>query len=93
MYSSTKQKLCIRERRRLIMKVNIKRFEKDVYEIVATVPRGYVVTYGQIAKLIGHPNHSRLVGRILGETTKLLRLPCHRVVNNQGRTVPGWKEQ
>ena len=35
-----------------------------VYEIVAQIPRGQVLTYGAIARLAGYPNHSRLVGRM-----------------------------
>lgn len=75
------------------MSVDIESFKKDVYEVISAIPRGYVTTYGEIANLIGYPNHSRLVGRILGSTPQQPHMPCHRVVNNQGRTVPGWQEQ
>lgn len=69
------------------------RFAHEVYSVVASIPRGKVLTYGQVAWLIGHPNHSRLVGRMLHDTPQNLALPCHRVVNSQGRTAPCWPEQ
>ena len=54
---------------------------------------GKVVTYGDIALLVGRPHHARLVGRIMGEAPAIRRLPCHRVVNSRGCTVPNWHEQ
>lgn len=68
-------------------------FRLDVYSVVRAIPRGRVIQYGQIARLIGYPRHSRLVGRMLRETTADSGLPCHRVVNSSGRTSPRWPEQ
>jgi len=56
-----------------------------VWQIVNAVPKGQVATYGQIAKLAGMPQQSRLVGRILSRLPKNSKLPWHRVVNSQGR--------
>ena len=39
-------------------------FEK-VYEIVKKIPEGRVATYGQIARLLGNPRYSRVVGYAL----------------------------
>ncbi|MDY6289279.1 MAG: MGMT family protein, partial [Bacteroidales bacterium] len=50
-----------------------------VYEIVAQIPQGRVLTYGAIARLAGYPNHSRLVGRVMRGAPDG-QLPCHRVV-------------
>lgn len=75
------------------MKVDTEQFKKDVYEIVGAIPYGKVLTYGEIARLTGYPTHSRLVGRVIQGTSAALGLPCHRVVNSQGRTAPGWAEQ
>lgn len=71
---------------------DIDSFRKSVHEIIASIPAGKVLTYGQIAWLAGFPRHSRLVGKILS-ATESGKLPCHRVVNSQGRTAPHWKEQ
>lgn len=73
--------------------INLTHFKEEVYAVIAAIPRGKVITYGQIAWLIGMPRHARLVGRMLHEATNALNLPCHRVVNSQGRTAPHWQEQ
>ncbi len=67
-----------------------------IYEVLSAVdeiPFGCVATYGQIARLIGRDKNSRLVGRMLGMSQYYGNYPCHRVVNHQGRLVPGWTEQ
>ena len=68
-------------------------FRDDVLNIVSQIPRGWVTTYGHIAALAGWPSHSRMVGRTLRYTPGAELLPCHRVVNNEGRTAPGWSRQ
>ena len=66
-------------------------FAAQVYAIVAAIPPGRVLSYGEIAHLSGYPSHSRMVGRVLKTAPKAL--PCHRVVNSRGSTAAGWKEQ
>lgn len=75
------------------MRVDTELFKKEVYEIVSAIPHGKVLTYGEIARLVGCPNHFRLVGRVMQGASSALDLPCHRVVNSQGRMAPGWTEQ
>jgi methylated-DNA-protein-cysteine methyltransferase-like protein len=53
-----------------------------VYAVVAQVPRGRVVTYGQIARHLGLPNGARTIGWALRSCPE--GLPWHRVVNAQG---------
>lgn len=65
-------------------------FQQEVYNVVAAIPPGRVVTYGQIAYLIGKPQCSRMVGHAMHNVSAELRLPCHRVVNSQGRLAPFW---
>ena len=70
--------------------------EELIYEILSVVeeiPKGYVATYGQIARLIGREKNARLVGRVLHMANNYGEYPCHRVVNHAGRLVPGWLEQ
>ncbi len=64
-----------------------------IFSIVEEIPSGYVATYGQIAKLIGREKNARLIGRVLKMSSLYGNFPCHRVVNHNGRLVPGWKEQ
>lgn len=66
-------------------------FRDAVLSIVAVIPRGRVMSYGQIADLVDAPGHARLVGHVLSGAPAAY--PCHRVVNSVGRTVPGWPEQ
>lgn len=68
-------------------------FRQDVYTVVAAIPAGCVVTYGQVACLVGRPQCPRMVGLAMHNAPKELHLPCHRVVNSQGRLAPGWTEQ
>jgi len=68
-------------------------FLQDVYSVVAAIPAGCVVTYGQIASLVGRPQCSRMVGQVMHNVPEELHLPCHRVVNSRGRLVLGWTEQ
>ena len=56
-------------------------FER-VYELARQVPYGKVVTYGQLARLLGNPRMSRIVGCAMNAAPE--DVPCHRVVNRQG---------
>lgn len=68
-------------------------FYSEVYSVVGEIPAGNVMTYKQIANLIGYVQHSRMVGQALSSVPPELCLPCHRVVNSCGRLVPEWTEQ
>ena len=57
-------------------------------EVVAQVPYGRVVTYGQVASLAGFPGRARQVGFALGGLGPDNDLPWHRVVNAQGKVSP-----
>ncbi len=65
-------------------------FFEAVYEYVKTVPRGKVVTYGMIARAIGHPRAARQVGNALHHNPTPVVVPCHRVVNREGRLAPAF---
>ena len=56
-----------------------------VYEFVRNIPQGKVATYGQIALHLGNRNFARAVGNILHDNPDPEHIPCHRVVNAQGR--------
>jgi len=60
-------------------------FSHQVYAIIAAIPVGKVVTYGQIAKMAGMPSYVRQVCFILRHLPKGSKLPCHRIINGQGR--------
>lgn len=60
-------------------------FFAKVYEVVRQIPLGKVATYGQIARLVGNPRASRQVGWALHVNPEPYVIPCHRVVNREGK--------
>lgn len=63
-------------------------FAEQIYALVAQIPEGRLMTYGQIAALCGKPRGAWEVGQIahFGPTD----LPWQRVVNKQGGLAIGW---
>lgn len=59
-------------------------FYNRVYDIVRSIPRGKVTTYGIIAEFLGAKSSSRLVGWALNAVMDRVDIPCHRVVNRLG---------
>lgn len=59
-------------------------FEK-IYDIVKSIPKGTVATYGQVAVLAGNPRWARVVGYALHVNPNPDEIPCYRVVNREGR--------
>ena len=62
-----------------------RQFFKRVYAIVRTIPRGQVLTYGQIATLVGSPYMARQVGWAMHGCPK--GLPWQRVVGAGGKIL------
>src|SRR5436309_13675471 len=62
-------------------------FYRLVYRVVRRVPRGRVVTYGQVAAILGQPRGARAVGMALGASRGPLLdvVPWQRVLNAAGR--------
>lgn len=58
-------------------------FKSQVLFILAHLPTGKVISYGELARQAGHPNQARLVGRILKTLPPNHALPWHRVVNSK----------
>ena len=58
---------------------------EDVYNMLLTIPKGKVSTYGDLAKALGNPSASRHVGRILSKNPNPIKVPCHRVVMSNGK--------
>jgi len=63
-------------------------FKNRVYELVAQIPKGRVMTYGQIAALAGAAWAAWEVGQIAH--TGPDKLPWQRVVNKQGGLATGY---
>jgi len=59
-------------------------FEK-VFELVKQIPEGKVTSYGAIARYIGSPQSSRMVGWAMNQSHYYSEyIPAHRVVNRNG---------
>jgi methylated-DNA-protein-cysteine methyltransferase related protein len=63
-------------------------FKQQVYDLVAQIPSGRVMTYGQIAAICGAAWAAWEVGQIAH--TGPMDLPWQRVVNKQGGLAAGW---
>jgi methylated-DNA-protein-cysteine methyltransferase-like protein len=63
-------------------------FKERVLAVVAGIPSGRVMTYGQIAALCGQPRAARIVGGIAHYADP--QLPWQRVVNAQGGLAVGY---
>lgn len=62
-------------------------FFQAVYAALAAVPSGRVVTYGDIARMIGYPGRARYVGYAMRVCPD--GLPWHRVVKADGSIAGG----
>lgn len=62
-------------------------FFQSVYAIVAAIPYGKVVSYGDIARAIGYPHRARFVGFAMRACPE--ELPWHRVVKADGSIAGG----
>jgi methylated-DNA-protein-cysteine methyltransferase-like protein len=73
-------------------------FSEKVYQLAKKISKGKVATYGQIAARLGKPKAARAVGNALHRNPDPKTIPCHRVVNREGRLAPnfggkGWQKQ
>lgn len=59
-------------------------FSKEVLTLIKAIPRGKVVTYGDIARLAGRPRGARRVGWLLHSCTQSHHLPWQRVLKSGG---------
>ncbi len=73
-------------------------WKKSVWQVVQGIPRGHVLTYGEVARLAGKSRWARRVSQAMRRKPKGVSLPWHRVVNAQGKiSLPrdshGYQEQ
>ena len=59
-------------------------FNKLVWKALLDIPFGRTISYGAIAKTIGHPAAARAVGAANGANPIALIVPCHRVIGSDG---------
>jgi O-6-methylguanine DNA methyltransferase len=59
-------------------------FDREVLEMIRTIPPGEVITYGEVAMRLGRPQAARAVGSACSRNPVPLIIPCHRVVPASG---------
>lgn len=59
--------------------------EEKVYEFLLMIPKGKVVTYGQVAEYLGNKRLARVVGNILHNNPDENKYPCYKVVDSKGK--------
>lgn len=65
---------------------------RRVREVVRSIPRGRVATYGLVALVAGRPLAARAVGNVMG-SCRDPKVPCHRVVHADGSLAPSFPDQ
>jgi methylated-DNA-protein-cysteine methyltransferase-like protein len=53
--------------------------------VVKGIPRGHVLTYGEVARLAGMSRAARRVSLAMRRAPRSMKLPWHRVINAQGK--------
>lgn len=71
------------------MKESQNTFDK-IYDVVKTIPKGKVMSYGQVAIAAGNPRWSRVVGYALHVNPDKTHIHCHRVVMKDGSMAKGF---
>ncbi|MCP4601839.1 MAG: methylated-DNA--[protein]-cysteine S-methyltransferase [Proteobacteria bacterium] len=72
-------------------------FQRDIFGALTSIPAGETITYGELARLAGHPNKARAVGTAMRNNPAPIFIPCHRVLPASGGIggwsgPKGWKE-
>jgi methylated-DNA-protein-cysteine methyltransferase-like protein len=66
-------------------KADFKIWAQNVCQVVQGIPRGHVLTYGEVARLAGPGGSARRVSMAMRYAPKGVKLPWHRVINSQGK--------
>jgi AraC family transcriptional regulator of adaptative response/methylated-DNA-[protein]-cysteine methyltransferase len=59
-------------------------FQIEVWKLLIQIKQGALVSYGDIAALLGKPGAARAVGNAVGSNRIALLIPCHRVIASNG---------
>jgi methylated-DNA-[protein]-cysteine S-methyltransferase len=61
-------------------------FNRRVYECVRLIPRGEILTFGEVARRLGASGAANAVGQAIGRNPFPILVPCHRVLRAAGET-------
>lgn len=62
-------------------------FQLAVWQVMRGIAYGGVLTYGELAALVGGRNKARAVGQAANRNPLMIVIPCHRVIGSDGRLV------
>ena len=60
------------------------KFQSECYEALKKVPKGKVITYAGLARMVGRPKAHRAVGSAMNKNPYAPQVPCHRLVKSNG---------
>jgi methylated-DNA-[protein]-cysteine S-methyltransferase len=60
-------------------------FQRRVWALLAQIPFGQTVSYGELAEKLGDKSLAQLVGQAVGHNPLSIIVPCHRVVGKNGK--------
>ena len=69
---------------RLVFCLKGSEFQRQVWKALCHIPAGQTLSYGELARRIGHPTACRAVGSAVGQNPISWLIPCHRVVRSGG---------
>lgn len=59
-------------------------FQRKVWKELLKIKKGETITYKELATHIGKPRAIRAVANAVGANPKIIEIPCHRVIRNDG---------
>lgn len=62
-------------------------FERAVWSLIAEIPYGQTMSYGELARAAGEPGGAQAVGRACNRNPVPILVPCHRVIGADGKLV------
>lgn len=62
-------------------------FQQAVWQAMRRIPYGQVLTYGELAGVVGDRKKARAVGQAANRNPLAIVIPCHRVIGGNGRLV------
>ena len=62
-------------------------FQNKVYELLVKIPYGAIISYGDLAKMLGQPQAARAIGQAVNKNKIAIIVPCHRVLGSAGELV------
>ena len=60
-------------------------FQQQVWKALQDIPYGKTISYAQLAQSVGRPKACRAVGSANGKNPIAILIPCHRVINANGK--------